>query len=112
MASSPKKYSSDFKVKVANEISSEYGVHTNQITQWKKQVLDELSQIFARPGSERAKSEGAFIASFYQEIGQFKVELDFLKKNQASTVEQKRLLMEPEHPSRQTTWGRGIAAGA
>ncbi|GHO78205.1 hypothetical protein KSD_59760 [Ktedonobacter sp. SOSP1-85] len=48
MASSPKKYSSDFKVKVAleaikgqktlNEISSEYGVHTTQITQWKKQM--------------------------------------------------------------------------
>lgn len=52
MASSPKKYSSDFKAKVAleatkgiktlNEISSEYGVHTTQRTQWKKQVLDEL----------------------------------------------------------------------
>jgi transposase-like protein len=43
MASSPKKYSSDFKAKVAleaikgqktiNEISSEYGVHSTQITQ-------------------------------------------------------------------------------
>lgn len=90
MTSSPKKYSSDFKVKVAleaikgqktlNEISSEYGVHTTQITQWKKQVLDELPQIFARRGDERAKSEEAFIASLYQEIGQLKVELDFLKK--------------------------------
>lgn len=58
MASSPKKYSSDFKAKVAleaikgqktlNELSSEYGVHTTQITQWKKQVLDELPQIFGR----------------------------------------------------------------
>jgi transposase InsO family protein len=59
MASSPKKYSSDFKVKVVleavkgqktlNEISSEYGVHTTQITQWKKQVLDELPQIYPQP---------------------------------------------------------------
>jgi putative transposase len=90
VASSPKKYSSDFKVKVAleaikgqktlNEISSEYGVHTTQITQWKKQVLDELPHIFARNGHERAKSEEALIASLYQEIGQLKVELDFLKK--------------------------------
>lgn len=90
MASSPKKYSSDFKAKVAleaikglktlNEISSEYGVHTTQITQWKKQVLDELPQIFARPGSERGKQEETLIASLYQEIGQLKVELDFLKK--------------------------------
>ena len=57
-----------------------YGVHTTQITQWKKQVLDELPQIFARPGSERAKNEEALIASFYQQIGQLKVELDDLAK--------------------------------
>ena len=91
MASSPKKYSSDFKAKVAleaikghktlNELSSEYGVHTIQITQWKKQVLDELPQIFAHPGAERAKSEEALIASLYQQIGQLTVELDFLKKS-------------------------------
>jgi transposase len=90
MASSPKKYSSDFKVKVAleaikgqktiNEISSEYGVHSTQISEWKKRVLDELPKIFARPGSERAKSEEALIATLYQEIGQLKVEVDFLKK--------------------------------
>jgi transposase len=90
MTSSPKKYSSDFKAKVAleaikgqktiNEISSEYGVHSTQITQWKKQVLDELPEIFSRSGSERAKSEEALIASLYQQIGQLKVETDFLKK--------------------------------
>jgi putative transposase len=90
VASSPKKYSSDFKAKVAleaikglktlNEISSAYGVHITQITQWKKQVLDELPQIFARPESEHAKNEEALIASLYQQIGQLKVELDFLKK--------------------------------
>jgi len=90
VASSPKKYSSDFKAKVAleaikgqktlNEISSEYGVHTTQITQWKKQALDELPQIFSRPGSERSKNEEALLASLYQEIGQLKVELEFLKK--------------------------------
>lgn len=90
MVSSPKKYSSAFKAKVAleaikgqktlNELSSEYGVHTTQITQWKKQVLDELPQIFARPGSEQGKNEEALIATLYQEIGQLKVELDFLKK--------------------------------
>jgi transposase len=55
-------------------------VHTTQITQWKKQVLEELPQIFARNGNERAKSEEALIANLYQEIGQLKVELDFLKK--------------------------------
>ena len=90
MAGRRKQYSSEFKVKVAleaikgqktsNEIASEYGVHPTQIAQWKKQVFDELPDVFARPGSERAKSEEAFIASFYQQIGQLKVEVEFLKK--------------------------------
>ena len=90
MASSPKKYSNAFKAKVAleairgqktiNEISSEYGVHSTQISQWKKQALDELPEIFAHAGSERAKSEEALLASLYQQIGQLKVEVDFLKK--------------------------------
>lgn len=60
-------------------------------------MLDELPQIFARNGNERAKGEDALIATFYQEIGQLKVELDFLKKSGLS-VEQKQLLIEPEHP--------------
>ena len=93
MASSPKKYSSIFKAKLAldaikgqktiNELSSEYGVHSTQITQWKKQVLDELPEIFEHPGSGsgRAKNGDALIASLYQQIGQLKVETDFLKKN-------------------------------
>ena len=52
MAGLRKQYSSEFKVKVAleaikgqktaNEMASEYGVHPTQITQWKKQALDEL----------------------------------------------------------------------
>jgi transposase len=80
MAASPKKDSSDFKVKVAleamkgqktiNEVSSEYRVHPTQITQWKKQALDELPTIFALPGSERVKNGGALVSSFYQQIGQ------------------------------------------
>ncbi len=85
-----KQFSSELKVRVAleamkgqktaNEIASEYGVHPTQIAQWKKQALDELPTIFERPNSERVKSEEALIASLYQQIGQLKVEVDFLKK--------------------------------
>ncbi|GAC1669947.1 MAG: hypothetical protein NVS9B9_28950 [Ktedonobacteraceae bacterium] len=90
MAGVRKQFSNDFKVRVAleaikgqktaNEIASEYGVHPTQIAQWKKQALDELPNVFERPGSERVKSEEALIASLYQQIGQLKVEVDFLKK--------------------------------
>lgn len=90
MAEPRKHYSTAIKAKVAleaikgqktaNEIVSEYGVHATQIAQWKKQVLDELPFVFASPRSGREKSEEALIASLYQQIGQLKVEVDFLKK--------------------------------
>lgn len=84
-----KRYSAEIKAKVAleaikgqktaNEIASEYGVHPTQIAQWKKQALDELPQLFASAGN-REKADEALIAALYQEIGQLKVELDWLKK--------------------------------
>ncbi|GHO63956.1 hypothetical protein KSC_028480 [Ktedonobacter sp. SOSP1-52] len=85
--------------KTANEIASEYGVHPTQITQWKKQALDDLPSLFAQPPSGREKNEEALIASLYQQIGQLKVEVDFLKKNQATSVEQKRQRIKPDHPT-------------
>ena len=85
-----KRYSAETKAKVAleaikgqrtaNEIAAEYGVHPTQIAQWKKQALDALPQLFATKGTERSKAEEGFIAGLYQEIGQLKVELDWLQK--------------------------------
>ena len=52
-----KQYTSQFKAQVAIEaiknqqtvaqIASEYGVHPTQVNQWKKQVLEQLPQLFA-----------------------------------------------------------------
>ncbi len=105
-----KQFSSEFKVRVAleaikgqktaNEIASEYGVHPTQIAQWKKQALDELPNVFERPNSERVKSEEALIASLYQQIGQLKVEVDFLKKKpseQKSRLSEGGILREADH---------------
>lgn len=84
------RYSAETKAKVAleaikgqrtvNEIAADYGVHPTQIAQWKKQALDALPQLFASKGTERSKADDAFIAGLYQEIGQLKVELDWLQK--------------------------------
>lgn len=103
-----KRYSADVKTKVAleaikgqkttNEIATEYGVHPTQIAQWKKQALDGLPEVFSPRASDRAKSEEALIASLYQQIGQLKVQVDWLEKNQRHSVETKRALIEPTHP--------------
>ena len=91
MGQQRKRYSAETKAKVAleairghktaNEIAAEYGVHPTQIVQWKKQALDELPEIFAGGRGQRDHSEEGLIAALSQEIGQLKMELDWLKKS-------------------------------
>ena len=90
MVSQRKRYSTELKTKVAleaikgqkttKEIAAEYGVHPTQITQWKKQALDGLPDLFSTRESRQTKSEEALIATLYQEIGQLKVQVDWLEK--------------------------------
>lgn len=89
-----KTYSSDLKVKVAlaaikglqttNQIATLYGVHPNQVTQWKKQALEALPDTFSVRRDRVAEDEEALKAQLYQQIGQLKVELDWLKKKAGS----------------------------
>jgi len=90
MKSQRKPYSSDFKSKVAlealkahktiNEIALYFQVHPNQVTLWKKQLLEALPSIFSDRRLRDDKDRQALEANLYQQIGQLKVELDWLKK--------------------------------
>jgi putative transposase len=103
-----KKYSAEFKAKVAleaikglktlNEIAGETGVHPNQITHWKKQALAELPGVFSNRRSQDQKAQEDLTAELYQQIGQLKVELDWLKKSLDLPVATKRALVEADHP--------------
>jgi len=89
-----KRYSAEMKAKIAleaikgqktaNEIAAEYGVHPTQIAQWKKQALDGLPEVFSTGKSKQEQSEEALIASLYQQIGQLKVQVDWLEKKSKS----------------------------
>jgi transposase-like protein len=90
MITKRKRYDAAFKAKVAleaikndrtvAEIASEHGVHPNQITKWKRQVLEELPKIFSGNREKTDREGQELIAQLYQQIGQLKVELDWLKK--------------------------------
>lgn len=83
-------YSADLKVKIAleaikgqrtiNEIAGFYGVHPNQVLTWKKQAVEGLPGLFARKRERAAQAEEELKANLYQQIGELKVELDWLKK--------------------------------
>ena len=85
-----KNYQADFKAKVAleavrgrltiNEISKQFEVHPNQISKWKKQFLESLPQIFDNSKKSPIEQNDELVNHLYQQIGQMKVELDWLKK--------------------------------
>ena len=85
-----KQYTSQFKAQVAIEaiknqqtvaqIASEYGVHPTQVNHWKKQVLEQLPQLFTNGRSKAATDTDQLVAELYRQIGQLKVELDWLEK--------------------------------
>jgi transposase-like protein len=55
-------------------------VHPNQITKWKKQALEELPAVFSHKRQREEKRSQDLESELYKQIGQLKVELDWLKK--------------------------------
>jgi len=66
--------------KTIAELASEYQVHPTQITQWKNQLLQSLPELFSRRRQNDQEHQDELTVQLYQQIGQLKVELDWLKK--------------------------------
>ena len=90
MGTMKKTYDGRFKAKVAleaikgeetiSQIASKYNVHPSRIGLWKKQVLEKLPELFSERGSPHDKDREALESELYKQIGQLKVELEWLKK--------------------------------
>ena len=88
-----KVYKAEFKAKVAleavkgrltiNQIAKEFAVHPNRISKWKKQFLESVPLIFDNSKQTPETAQEELINQLYQQIGQLKVELDWLKKKAA-----------------------------
>ena len=108
MAGIRKRHDAAFKAKVALEavrgektiarMSSGYGVHSNQIRQRKRKLLDEPPGISIDRRKRSEKEAEELTAELYRQIGQLKVEMDWLKKKLRCPVEQKRAMIEPQYP--------------
>lgn len=87
-----KSHSKDFKAKVAleairnetslQELAQKYDVHPNQISQWKRQLIDNVGDIFERPNKKKKDLDEVEEkeSELYKNIGQLQVENQFLKK--------------------------------
>lgn len=85
-----KRYSADFKAKVAREalkeestiadIATRFSIHPNQVSEWKKQVLEGLADIFEGKHGRNDIAHEAQIKDLHAKIGQLTVERDFLGK--------------------------------
>lgn len=85
-----KQHSPAFKAKVAmeavkaertlNELASQFELHPTQVVQWKKRLVEGASELFSGRIDRDAAQESELRDRLYQEIGQMKVELDWLKK--------------------------------
>ena len=93
MGKKRKVHSAEFKAKVAlaalkNEetvaqLASRFGVHPTMISTWKRQLLDSAPDLFDKRHKSRKDAE-AQTAELYRQIGQLKVENDFLARKLSS----------------------------
>lgn len=93
MSKKAKQYSPEEKVKIAIEaikgeltmaqISSKYGVHSTQISNWKKHALENMVESFKSKKKPDDPGQQDLIKNLYEQIGQLTVERDWLKKKSA-----------------------------
>ncbi|HIL79038.1 MAG: hypothetical protein ABGX71_00540 [Methyloprofundus sp.] len=67
--------------KTTAELTSTYGVHATQINNWKKAALDIIPEAFSSKRKRVEDDQQTLVDELYKQIGQLKVENDFLKKN-------------------------------
>jgi transposase-like protein len=93
MTQKRKQYNMQFKFKVAleaakegktvNQLASDYDLHPNQVSIWKKQLLEEGPSLFSRRVDRQQEQQAAQEAELYEQIGRLRMELEWLKKKAA-----------------------------
>lgn len=91
MTKKRKQYNAQFKFKVAleavkglktiNQLASEHELHPNQISQWKRQLLEEGVTIFGNGSVQQQREAAKTEAELYEQIGRLKMEVEWLKKS-------------------------------
>ena len=70
-------------LKTIHELASQHGVHPNQVSEWKRRLLEGGSTIFSRDGAHPQREHEGREVALYEQIGRLKMELEWLKKKAA-----------------------------
>ena len=82
------RYSAEFKAKVAREalkeeatiaeIAARFNIHPNQVSEWKKQAIEGLRDVFTGKHGRNDAAHEAQMKELHAKIGQLTMERDFL----------------------------------
>ncbi len=85
-----RRFTAEFKAKVAleaikgqrpiHELAQDFDVHTNQIAQWKRHVLEGSSELFRQGRKRDEEAQTAELDRAYRQVGRLQIEVDWLKK--------------------------------
>lgn len=85
-----RKHTAEFKARVAleaikgletiNEIAAKYELHPVQVGNWKKELLENVPELFERKNAAKDKDAEKERAQLERKVGQLSMEVDFLEK--------------------------------
>nr|WP_258051823.1 IS3 family transposase [Mesorhizobium sp. INR15] len=104
-----RRFTADFKAKVAleairgertiSELATKHQLHPNQITQWKRQAIENLAKAFDDKAADAQVGREAEVTKLHAKIGQLVVERDFLGQDLRSlSLDRRRMMINPDHP--------------
>jgi transposase len=88
-----RRFTQEFKAKVAlaavrgdktaSELASQFGVHTSQVTTWKKRLMEGAAELFMDGQKRSPEESSAKEQELFEQIGRLKMEVEWLKKKSA-----------------------------
>lgn len=104
-----RRFTGEFKARVAlealrgdktvQEIAARHQVHPNQVSTWKRQAMDGLSEVFSNGADVERQDRESEIRDLHAKIGQLTVERDFfVQRAQAMSREDRKAMIAPERP--------------
>ena len=85
-----RKHSAEFKARVAleafrglktvSEIAAEFEVHPVMVSNWKKEMLQHLPELFEKKNANKSQGNDKETDNLQRKVGQLTMEVDFLEK--------------------------------